>query len=122
MFFQCDPSNLKSWIRPCPLDNIFIKHVLVSIYFSLRKKLYCTFVDFRKAFDTVLRTGPWKKCLSMVNAIKLSIICMIILNLVFCIMISKSNCFSCMTGVPQRENLSPFTNEPLYFKVIPRYM
>ena len=28
-------------------------HALVSIYFSLGKKLYCTFVDFRKAFDTV---------------------------------------------------------------------
>jgi heme/copper-type cytochrome/quinol oxidase subunit 2 len=27
-------------------DNIFIMHALVSIYFSLGKKLYCTFVDF----------------------------------------------------------------------------
>ena len=36
-----------------PTDNIFIMHALVSIYFSLGKKLYCTFVDFREAFDTV---------------------------------------------------------------------
>ena len=38
-------------------DNIFIMHALVSIYFSSGEKLYCTFVDFRKAFDTVWRTG-----------------------------------------------------------------
>ena len=34
-------------------DNIFIMHALVSIYFSLGGKLYCTFVDFCEAFDTV---------------------------------------------------------------------
>ena len=44
-------------------DNIFIMHALMSIYFSLGKKLYFTFVDFRKAFDTVWRTGLWKKLL-----------------------------------------------------------
>ena len=44
-------------------DNIFIMHALVSIYFSSGKKRYCTFVDFRKAFDTVWRTGLWKKLL-----------------------------------------------------------
>ena len=42
-------------------DNIFIMHALLSIYFSLAKKLYCTFVDFRKPFNTVWRTGLWKK-------------------------------------------------------------
>jgi hypothetical protein len=70
-------------------DNIFIMHALVSIYFSLGKQLYCTFVDFRKSFYTLWRTGLW----SMVNAIKLSIICMIILNLVFCIMRSNQTVF-----------------------------
>jgi hypothetical protein len=43
-------------------DNIFIMHALVSIYFSLGKKLYCTFVDFRKAIDTVAN-WPLKKLL-----------------------------------------------------------
>jgi hypothetical protein len=47
-------------------DNIFIMHALVSIYFSLGKKLYCTFVDFRKEFHTVWRTSLWKNCLSMI--------------------------------------------------------
>ena len=77
-------------------DNIFIMHSLVSIYFSMGKKLYCTFVDFRKAFDTVWRTGLWKKLLKhdiMANALALSIICMTILNLVFFIVISNHTFF-----------------------------
>ena len=44
----------------------------------------------------------------MVNALKLSIICMTILNLVFFIMISNQTFFSCMTGVRQDENVSLF--------------
>ena len=42
-------------------DNIFIMHALISLYFSFGKKLYCTFIDFRKAFDTVWWIGLWKK-------------------------------------------------------------
>jgi len=41
-------------------DNIFIMHALISLYFSFEKKLYCTFIDLRKAFDTVGRIGLWK--------------------------------------------------------------
>ena len=43
------------------LDNIFILHSLISIYFSSGKKLFCSFVDFKSAFDTVWRVGLWKK-------------------------------------------------------------
>ena len=84
-------------------DNIFVMHALVSIYYvivhlliSLRHSTLCG----------ELASG--KKCLRLVNAIKLSIICMIILNLAICIMISNHTFFSCMTGVRQLENLSPF--------------
>jgi hypothetical protein len=35
------------------IDNIFSLHALISLYFSLGKKLLCSFIDFRKAFDTV---------------------------------------------------------------------
>ena len=42
-------------------DNIFVIHVLVSLYLSFGKKLFCTFIDFRKAFDTIWRTGLWFK-------------------------------------------------------------
>jgi hypothetical protein len=43
------------------VDNIFVLHALIDLYFSFGKKLYCTFVDFKKAFDTVWRTGLWRK-------------------------------------------------------------
>jgi hypothetical protein len=43
------------------VDNIFVLHSLIDLYFSFGKKLYCTFVDFKKAFDTVWRTGLWRK-------------------------------------------------------------
>ena len=43
------------------LDNIFCLHILIQLYFSAGKKLFCTFVDFKKAFDTVWRRGLWEK-------------------------------------------------------------
>ena len=43
------------------IDNLFELHSLISLYQSFGNKLYCTFVDFRKAFDTVWRSGLWKK-------------------------------------------------------------
>ena len=42
-------------------DNVFVLYALVTIYFSLSRKLFCTFVDFKSAFDTVWRTGLWQK-------------------------------------------------------------
>jgi hypothetical protein len=34
------------------VDNIFVLYSLITIYFSQGKKVYCTFVDFKCAFDT----------------------------------------------------------------------
>ena len=34
-------------------DNIFILHSLVKLYLTKKKRLFCTFVDFSKAFDKV---------------------------------------------------------------------
>ena len=42
-------------------DNMFILHALISIYFSFEKKLFCSFIDFKSAFDTVWRIGLWQK-------------------------------------------------------------
>jgi hypothetical protein len=42
-------------------DNLFVLHSLISLYPSFGKKIYCTFFDFRNAFDTVWRSGLWKK-------------------------------------------------------------
>lgn len=44
-------------------DSMFVMHALISLYLSSGKKLFCAFVDFGKAFDTVWRVGLWQKLL-----------------------------------------------------------
>jgi hypothetical protein len=38
-------------------------HALISLYFSFDKQLYCSFIDFQKAFDKVWRAGLWQTLL-----------------------------------------------------------
>ena len=42
-------------------DNLFILKSLIDIVQSNKKKLYCCFVDFKQAFDSVWRVGLWNK-------------------------------------------------------------
>jgi hypothetical protein len=74
-------------------DNIFIMHALVSIYFALGKNFMVHLLISVRHSTLCGEQASGKKCLCMVNAIKLSIICMIILNLAFCIMISNKTFF-----------------------------
>ena len=76
-----------------------------------RKKLFCTFIDFAKAFDTVWRSGLWSKLLGneingkMYNTIynmHSEIKSRVVYNG------EKSEYFSCDIGVRQLENLSLF--------------
>ena len=41
-------------------DNIFILHSLINLYLSTKKKLFFTFIDFGRAFDTIWRVGLWQ--------------------------------------------------------------
>ena len=45
-------SENSSWFQKgySTVDNIFVLHALIDLYFSFGKKLYCTFVDFKKSF------------------------------------------------------------------------
>ena len=43
-------------------DHIFILHTLTEIL-KVNKKLYCSFIDFSKPFDSVWRVGLWMKLL-----------------------------------------------------------
>ena len=70
-------------------DSIFIMHALVSIYFSLGGNFIIHLLISVRHSTLCGELASGKKCLSMVNAIKLSIICMIILNLAFCMLISN---------------------------------
>jgi hypothetical protein len=43
------------------VDAIYVLHSIISKYMSNGKRLYCAFVDFKKAFDSVYRNGVWFK-------------------------------------------------------------
>jgi hypothetical protein len=45
------------------IDSIFALHFVIELLRLKRKKLYCAFIDFAKAFDTVWRPGLWSKLL-----------------------------------------------------------
>lgn len=92
-------------------DNIFIMHALISLYLTYGKKLYCTFVDFRKAFDTVWRVGLWKKLQNYgIKGKCFRIIYNMYDNIKSCVSFNNqtSDFFLCLNGVRQGENLSPF--------------
>ena len=44
------------------IDHIFVLHALTEIAKKKqqKKKLFCSFIDFSKAFDSVWRFGLWK--------------------------------------------------------------
>jgi hypothetical protein len=42
------------------MDNLYILWTLIEQNTHKRKKVYCCFVDFHKAFDTVLRDLLWQ--------------------------------------------------------------
>ena len=44
-------------------DHIFSLYALIEIMKFEKKKLFCSFVDFSKAFDSVWRVGLWGKLL-----------------------------------------------------------
>ena len=45
-------------------DNIFVIHALIEYLRVRRLKLYCAFIDFQKAFDSVWRVGLWQKLIN----------------------------------------------------------
>ena len=91
-------------------DHIFTLHVLTEILKSKRKRLYCSFIDFSKAFDSVWRVGLWTKLLKNgINGIFIRAIYNLYQNIKSCIAYSgsQSSFFQSYCGVRQGENLSP---------------
>ena len=92
-------------------DNIFIINALIDILKSRNKKLFCVFVDFQQAFDTVWRSGLWHKLQTYnINGKCLNLIKNMYANIKSRIKNKDgvSPFFECCTGVRQGENLSPF--------------
>ena len=91
-------------------DHIFTLHSLIEILKFKKIKLYCSFVDFSKAFDSVWWGGLWMKLLgNSINGKMFQVIYNLYQNIKSCVMYSgcQSNFFQSFCGVRQRENLSP---------------
>lgn len=78
---------------------------------SMKKKLFCAFVGFKQAFDTVWRNGLWSKlikngingkCFNYIKNMYMEVKSKISMNGL------SSEFFSCNVGERQGENLSPF--------------
>ena len=93
------------------LDHIFTLHSLIELYLVNNKRIYCAFIDYRKAFDLINRSKLWLKLLgSGINGKVLNVIHNLYSNAKSCIKngnsVSKTS-FMCNVGVRQGEILSP---------------
>ncbi|MCG8110258.1 MAG: reverse transcriptase family protein, partial [Candidatus Thiodiazotropha taylori] len=92
-------------------DNLFIINSLVEMFKAKHNKLFCTFIDFKQAFDTVWRDGLWYKLKRYnINGKCHNLIQNLYNNIKSRIYTSDgtSAFFPCTQGVRQGENLSPF--------------
>ena len=92
-------------------DHLFALHCLVDLYLQKKKKLFCLFVDYKKAFDTVQRSLMWEKLFKTgVNGHVLSVIKDMYQKARSCIKLpdgTMSRFFLSNIGLRQGENLSP---------------
>lgn len=92
-------------------DNLFTLYAFFELLSKKKKKLYCAFIDFEKAFDKVWREGLWYKLLlNNINGKMLNIIQNMYKNIKSNIIYNnmESDYFPCKNGVRQGENMSPF--------------
>ena len=92
------------------IDHIFSLKNLADVYINNNKKIYCAFIKYCKAFDTVWRKGLWYKLLKkeIIGKI-LDIVYNMYQNIKSCVASEGklSALFVSNVGVQQGENLSP---------------
>ena len=91
-------------------DHIFTLHALVDFYLHRKKRIYCAFVDYKKAFDLLDRSSLWSKLISSgINGNIVRVVFNMYDKAKSCVTQdgNMSNLFACNIGVRQGENLSP---------------
>ena len=93
-------------------DAIFLLHAIIQKVLSSNSRLWCIFIDYEKAFDTVNRDALWIKLMQsgltckMINMIK-----SIYSNVQSCVKLNSdidmSDFFNVTLGLKQGEPLSP---------------
>ena len=94
------------------IDHIFNLKCLVDLYLHRKKKqLFCAFIDYRKAFDSVNRIALWQKLIQQnINGKMLRVIHSMYNNAKSCVRQNSklSNYFFTNVGVRQGENFLPY--------------
>ena len=93
------------------VDNLFVLKSLIDLAQSSKKKLFCCFIDFKQAFDSVWRVGLWQKLQNeKINGKCFNVIYNLYDNIKSKVVTNEgsSEYFNCLAGVRQGENLSPF--------------
>ena len=91
-------------------DHIFTLFGIIDILLAKKKRLYCAFLDYEKAFDKVDRVFLWQKLIEQnIKGKILQVINNIYNNAKSCVMVNniQSQFFNVQCGVRQGENLSP---------------
>ena len=91
-------------------DHIFVLHALIEIMKFDKKKLFCSFVDFSKAFDSVWRVGLWRKLIrNFIDGKFFRVIHNMYLDIKACVSINNETSlfFPSKCGIRQGDNLSP---------------
>ena len=107
------PSLTKTYFLYSTIDAIFILESSISKTLRDKKKLYCAFIDLKRAFDSVYRNGLWYKMVnSGLDGKLFHLIRSIYLDVKSCVksMNSLSEFFDSNIGLLQEggEVLSPF--------------
>ena len=91
-------------------DHVFVLNELINIYIQKKKRLYCCFIDYQKAFDTINRSALWGKLIANeINGPILKVIYNMYESAKSCVKEQSkiSGLFACNMGVRQGDNLSP---------------
>jgi hypothetical protein len=93
-------------------DHIFSLKCIIDLYTQFKKKkLFCAFIDYKKAFDTINRNKLWYKLIANgINGKILNVISNLYNKAICCVKDSNgrlSDFFPSLTGVRQGDNLSP---------------
>ena len=94
------------------MDHVFVLNSIIDIilYLQKRKRVYCSFIDYKKTFHLIARSSLWSKLISHgINGKLMSVICNLYHHAKYCVRANgkMSDYFTCNVGVRQGENLSP---------------
>ena len=106
------------------IDNLSNLNGIISYLINKGKKLYCAFLDFRKAFDYVDRNFLWSKLLKLgIRGEIFNIIHSMYKGVKSIVQVGteRRQPFECLLGVRQGECLSPFLFS-MYIKDIEEYV